>query len=161
MVFPVRCLKVFFYYLEPVWHCVHLVGKRKLVSLLLVNGLCNASMVRLLFLLVSLVGSVLWWWFFLDILYMSQHMTKPTKWLVRPAKTQIRLGIRPVWPETSVSTWRKVGPLATHWVHSEDTDQTGRMPRLIWVFAVRICYFVGFVMRRFIVCYCINPSLCA
>ena len=30
---------------------------------------------------------------------------------------------------------------------SEDTDQTGRMPRLICVFAGRTCYFVGFVMR--------------
>ena len=30
---------------------------------------------------------------------------------------------------------------------SEDSDQTGRMPRLIWVFAGRTCHFVGFVMR--------------
>ena len=28
--------------------------------------------------------------------YMSRLMTKPTKWYVRPAKTQISLGIRPV-----------------------------------------------------------------
>ena len=27
--------------------------------------------------------------------------------------------------------------LATHWAHSEDSDQTGQMPRLIWVFAGR------------------------
>ena len=32
---------------------------------------------------------------------------------------------------------------------SEDSDQTGRMPRLIWVFAGRTCHFVGFVMSRF------------
>ena len=25
--------------------------------------------------------------------------------------------------------------LATHWAHSEDSAQTGQMPRLIWVFA--------------------------
>ena len=56
---------------------------------------------------------------------------------VRPAKTQISLGIRPVWSESSLSAWRKLGPLATHWAHSEDSDQTGRMPRLIWVFAGR------------------------
>ena len=31
----------------------------------------------------------------------------------------------------------EIGPLATHWAHSEDSDQTGRMPRLIWVFAGR------------------------
>ena len=30
----------------------------------------------------------------------------------------------------------------------EDSDQTGRMPRLISVFAGRTCHFVGFVMRR-------------
>ena len=29
-------------------------------------------------------------------------MTKRTKWLVRPAKTQISLGIRPVWSEFSL-----------------------------------------------------------
>ena len=28
---------------------------------------------------------------------LSRLMTKPTKWHVRPAKTQISLGIRPVW----------------------------------------------------------------
>ena len=54
---------------------------------------------------------------------------------VRAAKTQISLGIRPVWSESSLSPWRKLGSLATHLMHSEDSDQTGRMPRLIWVFA--------------------------
>ena len=39
--------------------------------------------------------------------------------------------------ESSLSTWRKLGSLATHWAHSEDSDQTGGMPRLIWVFAWR------------------------
>ena len=33
---------------------------------------------------------------------------------VRPAKTQISLGIRPVWSESSLSAWRKLGSLATH-----------------------------------------------
>ena len=56
---------------------------------------------------------------------------------VRPAKTQISLGIRPVWSESSLSAWRKLGTLATHWAHSGDSDQTGRMPRLIWVFPGR------------------------
>ena len=60
---------------------------------------------------------------------------KTNKMTVRPAKTQISLGIRPVWTESSLSTWRKLGFLATHWAHSEDSDQTGPMPRLIWVFA--------------------------
>ena len=75
-------------------------------------------------------------------------MTKPTKWHVRPAKTQFSLGIRPVWSESSLSVWRKLGSWATHWAHSGDPDQTGRMPRLIWVFTGRTCHFVGFVMLR-------------
>ena len=81
--------------------------------------------------------------------YISQRTTKPTKY-VRPAKTQISLGIHPVWSESSLSAWRKLGSLATHWAHNEDSDQTGRTPRLIWVFAGRTCIFVGFVMRLLI-----------
>ena len=69
--------------------------------------------------------------------HLNRLMTKPTKWQVRIAKTQISLGILPVWSESSLSAWRKLGSLANHWVHSEDSDQTGRMPRLIWVFAGR------------------------
>ena len=42
------------------------------------------------------------------------------KMTVRPAKTQISLGISPVWSESSLSTWRKLGSLATQWAHSED-----------------------------------------
>ena len=49
-----------------------------------------------------------------------------------------------------LSAWRKLRSLATHWAHSEDSDQTERMPRPIWVFAARSCHFVGFVMRRLI-----------
>ena len=37
---------------------------------------------------------------------------------VRPAKTQTNLGIYPVWSESSLSAWRKLGSLATHWVHN-------------------------------------------
>ena len=45
-----------------------------------------------------------------SIWQLSQGMTKPTKWSVRPAKTQISLGIRPVWSELELSAWRKLGP---------------------------------------------------
>ena len=72
--------------------------------------------------------------------YVGHLMTKPTKWQMCRVKTQISLGIHPVWSESSLSAWRKLG--------SEDSDQTGRMPRLIWVFAGHTCHFVGFVMRR-------------
>ena len=57
------------------------------------------------------------------------------------------LGISSVWSESSLSAWRKTGSLATHWAHSKDSNRTGRMPRLIWVFAGHTDHFVGFVMR--------------
>ena len=79
---------------------------------------------------------------------MSRLVTKPTKWHVRPAKTQITLGIFPVWSESSQSTWRNIGLLTTYWAHREDSDPTGQIPRLIWVFAGRTCHCVGFVLRR-------------
>ena len=75
---------------------------------------------------------------------------KTYTWHVRSAKTQNSLGISPVWSESSLSAWRKLGSLATHWAHSEDCDQTGRVPRLIWVFAGRTFQYVGFVTRRLI-----------
>ena len=49
--------------------------------------------------------------------------------------------------QSSLSAWRKLWSLATHWGHSEDSDQTGQIPRLIWVLAGHTgdC---DFVMRR-------------
>ena len=64
----------------------------------------------------------------------SRVTTKPTIWHVRPAKTPISLGIRSVWSESSLSPWRNIKSLATHWAHSEDSDQTGHPsdPSLRW-----------------------------
>ena len=75
-------------------------------------------------------------------LYLIHLMTKPIKWPVCPAKTQISLGIHPVWSESSLSAWRKPGSLATHWMDSE-SDQTGRIPSLIWVFAEHTVILLG------------------
>ena len=58
--------------------------------------------------------------------------------------------IRPVWSESSLPAWWNTGSSATHWAHSEGSDQTGRMPRPIWVFTGRTCHFVGCVVRWFI-----------
>ena len=70
---------------------------------------------------------------------------KTTKWSVRPAKTQISLGIRPVWSESSQSAWRRIGTLATHWAYSEVSDLSRLMPRLNWDFAGRTCHlFLSF-----------------
>ena len=56
-----------------------------------------------------------------------------------PSEDSLSLGIHPVWvwSESLLSAWIKVGSLATYWAHSEDSDETGRMPRLIWFFAGR------------------------
>ena len=78
----------------------------------------------------------------LGILSLTNHIIEPchdktNKVTVHPAKTQISLGIRPVWSESSLWTeWVAKDPSLLH-VDSEDTDQTGQMSRLIWVFAGR------------------------
>ena len=70
---------------------------------------------------------------------MSHTVTKPTKWHVRPAKTQITLGIHPVWSESSLCTQWVAKDSSFLEADSEDSD------RLIWVFAGRTCHLVGFV----------------
>ena len=61
---------------------------------------------------------------------MSCLVTKPTKWALCPAKTEISLGIRPVWSESSLCTqWVAKDPRFLH-ADSEDSDQTGRMSSL-------------------------------
>ena len=68
---------------------------------------------------------------------------KTNKMSVRLAKTQIS----PVWSESSLcAQWVAKDPSFLH-ADSEDSDQTGRMPRLIWVFAGHTCHFGDFVMR--------------
>ena len=62
-----------------------------------------------------------------------------------------RQRLRSAWASTksdqsSLSAWRNLGSLATHWAHSEDSDQTGWMPRLICVLAGRTGHIVGFLM---------------
>ena len=68
---------------------------------------------------------------------------KINKMSVRPAMTQISMGIRPVWSESSLcAQWVAKDPRFLH-ADSEDSDQTGPIPRLIWVFAGRtITFFV-------------------
>ena len=77
------------------------------------------------------------------------------KMSVRPAKTQISLGIRPAWSESLLCVqWVAKDPRFLH-ADSEDSDQTGRMPRLIWVLAGR-SHFVCFVVRRLILTFSVT-----
>ena len=86
---------------------------------------------------------------------------KTNKMTVRSAKTEISLGIRPVWSESSLcAQWVAKDSSFLH-ADSKASDQTGRMPRLIWVFAGRTCHFVGFIMRRLILCICIITGRCS
>ena len=56
------------------------------------------------------------------------------KMALHPMKTQISLGSCPVWSKSSLCTqWVAKDPRFLH-ADSEDSDQTGRMPRLIRVF---------------------------
>ena len=70
---------------------------------------------------------------------MGRKERKCTFWHVHPTKTQIRLRIRAVWSESSLSAWRKIASLAIQNAPSDDSDQTVRMRRLIWIFAGQIC----------------------
>ena len=70
---------------------------------------------------------------------MSRLVKQPTKWHVRP-----------VWSEFSLCAQWVTKDLSFLHVHSEDSDKTGRVPRLIWVFAGRTCHFVGFFSRHLV-----------
>ena len=74
-------------------------------------------------------------------------MSNRNKMTERPAKTQISLGIRPVWSASSMcAQWLAKDPSLLQ-MDSKDSNQTRQMPRLIWVFGGCTCHFVGFVMR--------------
>ena len=60
---------------------------------------------------------------------------KTKKLTVRPAKTRISLGIRPVWSESFLCAQWVAEDRSFLQADSEDSDQTGWMPWLIWVFA--------------------------
>ena len=74
--------------------------------------------------------------------HLSRLMTNPTKWLCAHRRPSL----------ISVFAVRSMGTKDPSFFHadSEESDQTGRMPRLIWAFAGRTCHFVCFVMRRLI-----------
>ena len=78
--------------------------------------------------------------------YMSCLMTKPAKWHVRPAKTQISLGIRPVWSVFNVcikKAWvLRYALSAQRRLWSDWADAQADLS-LRWAHS----HFVGFAMR--------------
>ena len=88
------------------------------------------------------------WKFASAIIIWAASWQKPTKWLCAQRR------LRSAWAsaqsdQSSLSAWRKLGSLATHWAHSEDSDRTGRMPRLIWVFMRRLIWVIPHNMTKF------------
>ena len=74
---------------------------------------------------------------------------KTNKMTVRPAKTQISLGIRPVWSESSLrmkKAWALSYPLNAHQRLWSDCAEAQAKLSLRWAHS----HFVGFVMRRLI-----------
>ena len=84
----------------------------------------------------------------LAALWQNQQSGTCAQQRLRSAWVSAQSGHCPVWSESSLCTqWVAKDPSFLH-ADSEDSDQTGRMPRLIWVFPGRTCHFVGFVMRQ-------------
>ena len=67
---------------------------------------------------------------------------------VHPAKTQISLDICPVWQESSLSAWRKLRSLATHWAHCKDWVDAEADLSLHWVHRT-FCWFCHEVAQFF------------
>ena len=88
-------------------------------------------------------------WLVLPSSQRSINMKWVTSWQNQQNGMCAQWRLRSAWAsaqsnQSSLSAWRKLGSLATYWAHSEDSDQTGRLPRLaqmpslIRVFAVRM-----------------------
>ena len=119
---------------------VYLLVYKKKIQIFVVNMACISShVVKKLYISseIHIFHFILW--------KMSHSTTKPNKAHIRPAKTLI--SIHPVWSETSLSAWRKLGSLAIHCGDSEDSDQTGQMPSVIWFFDGHTSDFVLFCLR--------------
>ena len=79
---------------------------------------------------------------------MSHEVRKCTFGHVRPAKIQISLRIRAVWPESSLGAVGTTKDAKFLYADNEDSDQTARMRRLIWVFVGRTYQKVRFLTLR-------------
>ena len=92
------------------------------------------------------------WWYLCTIIFWATSWQNQQNDLYGQRR-QTSLDIQPVWIESlQCAQWVAEDPRFLH-ADSEDTDQTwqtGQMPRLIWVFAGCTCHFVGFVMMLLI-----------
>ena len=92
-----------------------------------------------------------------DDLKISHLMTKPTKWLY----TQRRLRSSAESDQSSLwARWVAKDPSFRH-AHREDSDQTGQMPRLIWVYTgyMSFCWFCHAAVQMFTLLCLVDSSI--
>ena len=78
-------------------------------------------------------------------LYLSRDMTKPTMWLCAQRRLRSAWASAQSDQSSLCAQWVVKDPSFLH-ANSKDSDWTGRMPRLIWVFAGRT--FILLVLSR-------------
>ena len=71
-----------------------------------------------------------------------------TFWHMRQTKTQISLRIRAVWLESSFAAWRHFASFGIQNAPGDDSDQTARGCRLIWIFTGHTRCKVRFLTLR-------------
>ena len=69
-------------------------------------------------------------------LHLSSDMTKPRKWMCAQRRLRSAWASAQSDQSSLCAQWVAKDPMFLH-ADSEDSDQTGRMPRQIWVFAGR------------------------
>ena len=72
----------------------------------------------------------------------NRHVTKPTKWLCAQRRLRSAWASAQSDQESSLSAWRKLGSLSTHWAQAKTLIRLGGMPRMNWVFAGRTCHLL-------------------
>ena len=99
--------------------------------------------------MIVLQCSLLWW-----ELGTNSLITGPGEWLsFRRFTSKLFWSWSWSWSESSLcAQWVAKDPMLLR-ANSEDSDQTGRMPRLIWIFAGRTDNIVGFVVLPLILNY--------
>ena len=136
------CQKVRFltFRLKP---CSHILLHRCIVNCFICSRLCvlvlQKSQTRS-YITVLQICWVVWWTLTCCSNKMCRNVKKGTFWYVLPTKTQIRLRIRAVWLESSLSAWKNFASLAIQNAPSKESDQTAG------IFTWRTCLKVRFLM---------------
>ena len=76
------------------------------------------------------------------------EQNKANKITCAPSEDSEQPGYPPSLIRASLCDLRTAKDLTLLHANSEDSDQSGRIPRLIWVYAGRTCHFDGFIVLR-------------